>query len=64
MVMWNARITVTRKQKGTGKMIYSQEMEYNRKTYTEIMNCVKKVMDCYENDLYATNIVLKRLVTL
>lgn len=64
MVMWNARVSVTRKQRGTGKMIYSQEMEYNRKTYPELMSVIKTVMDCYENDLYATNVVIKKLVTL
>lgn len=64
MLVWSARVSVTRKIKGTGEFKTTSEMQVAKRTFLELTRAIEKIMECYSADMWCTTCVIQKLTTL
>ena len=64
MLLWSARVSVTRKIKGSGEFKTTSEMQLAKRTYLELMRAIEKIMECYSADMWCTTCVIQHLSSL
>ena len=61
MKMWYARISVTRKTRGTGVLVTCKEVTVYKKSYLDLSRAIEFIMSNYERDLYCCTCVITPL---
>lgn len=64
MIYWTARVSVTRKTRGTGVLVTCKEITVSKKTSVELLKAIEFIMNSYERDMWCTSCVIQKLVTL
>lgn len=60
--VWYARVSVTRKTRGTGVLVTCKEITVCNKSSPELLKSIEAIMRSYERDLYCCTCVISPLV--
>lgn len=63
MLIWNARVSVTRKLRGNNQLLTCKEVEVNKRTYLDLMRAIEAIMECYSADLWCTTCIIRKFNT-
>lgn len=64
MLIWTARVSVTRKLKGSNEMLTCKESQVSKRTYLDLMRAIEAIMNVYSADMWCTTVVIQKLNTL
>lgn len=60
MTQWTARVSVTRKMRGTGEFRTCEEISIKRATYDELMRRIEFIMNTFSQDLFCCTCVIQK----
>lgn len=60
-IIWYARVSVTRKTRGTGVLVTCKEVNVARKSYAELSKAIEFIMNTYERDIWCCTCVISPL---
>lgn len=64
MLIWTARVSVTRKLRGSGQLVTCNEINLKKNCLNGLLKSIEFITNSYERDLFCVTCVISKIITL